>query len=195
MKRFLAVYITTLFLTIVAAAQEHSPRPSRPTPSTPSAPPRRNIPPVAPPGWVRFISEEGGFSILMPGTPKETTETSPSDHGPYTTHIVTLRQDPNVFMVGWVDYDPSFNFNRLAELEANRDNFVDGVKATLLETRSATLYGYQGIEFTAENANRVFKSRVVVVGRRPYQIVIGSPREMDDSVSIKRFFDSFKVTP
>ena len=98
-------------------------------------------------------------------------------------------------MVGWVDYDPSFNFNRLAELEANRDNFVDGVKATLLETRSATLYGYQGIEFTAENANRVFKSRVVVVGRRPYQIVIGSPREMDDSVSIKRFFDSFKVTP
>jgi len=193
MKRFLAVFITTLFLAIAAAAQEHSPRPSRPAPSTPSAPPR-TTPTVAAPAWVKFISEEGAFSVLMPGTPKETVETSPSDHGPYTTHIVVLREDPNVFMVGWVDYDPSFNFNRVAELEANRDNFVSGTKATLVETRSATIYGYPAIEFTAENADRVFKSRVVMVGRRPYQIVIGSPKELDDSANIKRFFDSFKVT-
>jgi len=195
MKRFLVIYATILLLSFAAIAQEHSGRPSRPAPTTPSAPPRTTPPAAAPVGWVKFISEEGGFSVLMPGTPKETIETSQSDHGPYTTHIVLLRQEDNVYMVGWVDYDPSFNFNRQAELEANRDNFVNGIKATLLETRTTTINGYPAIEFSAENANRIFKSRVYIVGRRPYQIVIGSPKEIDDSANINRFFSSFKLTP
>jgi hypothetical protein len=193
MKRLLAVFTTTLLLSIAAAAQEHSTRPSRPRPRTPSAPPRNT--PDAPVGWVKFVSDEGGFSVLMPGTPTETTETDQSEHGPYTTHLVTLRQAPNVFLIGWVEYDPSFNFNRHAELEANRDNFINGVKAQLLETRSTTFYGYPAIEFTAENANRVFRSRVFIVGRRPYQLVIGSPKQIDDSANINRFFNSFKVSP
>jgi hypothetical protein len=33
-----------------------------------------------------------------------------------------------------------------------------------------------------------------MVGRRPYQLVIGSPKGSDDSVIINRFFNSFKVT-
>ena len=34
-----------------------------------------------------------------------------------------------------------------------------------------------------------------MVGRRPYQIVIGSPKGQDDSANVKRFFNSFKVSP
>ncbi len=33
-----------------------------------------------------------------------------------------------------------------------------------------------------------------MVGRRPYQIVIGSPKGMDDSANVNRFFNSFKVS-
>jgi hypothetical protein len=32
-----------------------------------------------------------------------------------------------------------------------------------------------------------------MVGRRPYQIVIGSPKGYDDTASVNRFFKSFKV--
>jgi hypothetical protein len=131
----------------------------------------------------------------MPGVPIDQTETTQSEHGPYTTHLFILRQPRNVFLIGWVDYDPTFNFNRQTELEMNRDNFVKGIKAQLLETRSTTIDGYQAIEFTAANANRVFKSRVYMVGRRPYQLVIGSPLGEDDSVNVERFFNSFKVSP
>ncbi len=50
-----------------------------------------------------------------------------------------------MFLIGWVDYDPSFNFNRQAELEANRDNFVKGLKATLAEhVAQLTIDGYPG---------------------------------------------------
>ena len=130
----------------------------------------------------------------MPSTPEDKAQTTESDHGPYTTHLFVVKEDPNVFLIGWVDYDPSFNFNRQAELEANRDTFVRGIKATLISTRSLNIDGYPVIEFTAETDDRTFKSRVYMVGRRPYQIVIGFPRGNDELAPIGRFFNSFKVS-
>ena len=145
-------------------------------------------------GWVKFSSDEGHFSVLVPDSPTEKTETTDSQHGPYTTHLFVAKAGTSVYLIGYVDYDPSFNFNRQAELEANRDNFVKGIEARLISTRPTIIDGYSAIEFTAETADRVFKSRVFMVGRRPYQIVIGSPKDMDDSVNVKRFFNSFKVS-
>lgn len=187
MKRFLAIAIIIFASSLCLSAQEHSNRP----PSTP-APPSR-LPDAS--GWVRFTSDEGRFSVLMPEAPTDKTETVQSEHGPYTTHLFIVRDTQSVYLIGWVDYDPSFNFNRQNELDANRDNFVKGINAKLMTTRSTKIDGYSALEFTAETTDRIFKSRVYMVGRRPYQIVIGSPKGVDDSVSANRFFNSFKVTP
>jgi hypothetical protein len=188
MKRFLAVSLIMLGLSISLSAQEHSSRPpSAPTTPAPASPAADTS------GWVHFNSEEGRFSVLMPQVPTDKTETEQSQHGPYTTHLFVVKDTTSVYLIGWVDYDPSFNFNRQAELEANRDNFVKGINATLLTTRPTVIDGYSAIEFTAETTDRVFKSRVYMVGRRPYQIVIGSPKGMDDSVIANRFFKSFKI--
>ena len=187
MKRFLAILLFMLGLSFSLSAQEHSNRP----PSTPSSTPAPNVNNNG--GWVKFTSDEGHFSVLMPEIPTDKTETVDSSHGPYTTHLFIVRDTTSVYLIGWVDYDPSFNFNRQAELEANRDNFVKGINATLVSTRPTVIDGYSAIEFTAETADRVFKSRVYLVGRRPYQIVIGSPKDMDDSANVNRFLNSFKV--
>src|ERR1043166_4052493 len=184
MKRFLPLLLTTLALSFSIRAQEHSRRP--PTTTTPPARTDNS-------GWSNFTSEEGHFSVLMPEIPTDKTETVDSAHGPYTTHLFIVRDTTSVYLIGWVDYDPSFNFNRQAELEANRDNFVKGISATLLTTRPTVIDGYSALEFTAETSDRIFKSRVLMVGRRPYQIVIGSPKGMDDSAIVSRFFNSFKV--
>ena len=192
MKRFLAILLTTLALSFSLSAQEHS---RRPPATTPPARPTATPVPVDNGGWVRYNSVSGRFSVLMPETPEEKTETTPSDHGPYTTHLFVVRDTKNVYLIGWVDYDPSFNFNRNAELEANRDNFVKGINATLVDTRSLNLDGYPALEFSAETADRTFKSRVYMVGRRPYQIVIGTPKDEPDAASTSRFFNSFKVSP
>ena len=190
MKRFLAISLMMLGLSISLKAQEHSPRPS----ATPSNTP----PPVTAmdaSGWIKFASDEGRFSVLVPDSPTEKKETADSQHGPYTTHLFIVRDTSSVYLIGWVDYDPSFNFNRQAELEANRDNFIKGLNATLVSTRTTVINGYSAIEFTAEAGDRLFKSRVFLVGRRPYQIVIGSPKTMDNTAIQNRFFNSFKVTP
>lgn len=189
MKRFLTISFIMLGLSFSLKAQEHSPRPSAtPSNTTPPATATDNG------GWVKFASDNGHFTVLMPDTPTEKVETTDSSHGPYTTHLFIVRDTTSVYLIGWVDYDPSFNFNRQAELEANRDNFVKGINAKLITDRPTVINGYSGLEFTAETADRVFKSRVFLVGRRPYQIVIGSPKEMDDTAIVNRFFNSFKVT-
>ena len=194
MKRFLATAIITLALSLSLSAQEHTKRPPSTPPSTPSStPPPANVTDAS--GWVRFTSEAGRFSVLMPQIPTDKTETVDSEHGPYTTHLFVVRDTTNVYLIGWVDYDPNFNFNRQSELEANRDNFVKGISAKLLSTRSFNIDGFPALEFSAETEDRVFKSRVYMVGRRPYQIVIGSPKDLEDSVSLNRFFNSFKVRP
>lgn len=189
MKRSFALLIISLALSISISAQEHTKRPPRSTPS--STPPPQNV--VDSSGWVQFTSDAGRFSVLMPEIPKDQAETTQSEHGPYTTHLFVVRDDVSVYLIGWVDYDPKFNFHRQSEMEANRDNFVKDIKATLVSSRLLTLDGYPALEFTAETDDRVFKSRVYMVGRRPYQLVIGSPKGMDNSVTLKRFFNSFKV--
>ena len=192
MKRFLAILLVTLSLSLAASAQEHTKRP--PTTPTRPAPTPVRAPAPDPDGWAHFNSELGRFSILVPKIPEETKETVPSDHGPYTTYLFITREQNIVYLIGWVDYDPSFNFNRQKELEANRDNFVKGVKATLTSTQSMRVDSYPVIEFTADTIERTFHSRVYMVGRRPYQIVIGYPKGQADQAPIAKFFNSFKVS-
>lgn len=193
MSRFVAILSTTLVLSAAVAAQEHTPR--RPTTPAPTPTPRVTVADPNDAGWVRFNSELGRFSVLMPETPTDKTDTTQSEHGPYTTHLfITRTKETNfVYLIGWVDYDPSFNFNKQSELAANRDNFVKGIKATLVSTRPLQIDGYQALEFVAETAEMVFKSRVYMVGRRPYQIVIGYPKDQEDPLTTNRFFNSFKV--
>ena len=210
MKKFLTISALALALSYSLSAQEHG-RP-RSTPAPAPTPPITRTPVTRTPatatattvrdssvrdvsGWIKFSSAAGRFSVLMPEAPTDKAETTQSEHGPYTTHLFIVRDTISVYLIGWVDYDPSFNFNRQAELEANRDNFVKGINATLLTSSPTTIDGYQAIEFVAETTERVFKSRVYLVGRRPYQIVIGTTKGKDDSVQTSRFFNSFKITP
>jgi hypothetical protein len=193
MKGFLVVLLITLGLNSATNAQEHTERPPK-LPSNTSTP-TANTPNPNPNPWAKFTSEEGRFSVFIPGTPKDQVQTTPSEFGPYTTRLYTLRHPRHVFLIGYVDYDPSFKFDRQAELAANRDQFVKNLRATLVNSRNVTIDGYSALEFTAETPERIFKSRVYIVGRRPYLIVIGSPKGVDDSPALNRFFNSFKITP
>lgn len=208
MKRFLAVALITLGFSISLEAQEPTKAPTKTSaqktrPSTTRKRPRkrtrRTTPPVATVKpeeklWSTFTSAAGRFSVLMPGKPTDKTETVQTEHGPYTSHVVALRDTKNTFLIGWVDYHPSFNFHRQVELEMNRDVFVSDLKAKLVYTRDMVIDGYQAIEFTAETADKVYTSRIYMVGRRPYQIAIGSPKGENDSVAVDRFLNSFKIS-
>src|SRR5947209_7765787 len=72
--------------------------------------------------WIKFTSDAGRFSVLMPGpeAPKDdaATKTDPK-LGPYTTHLFLQKSDKGLFLAGWVDYAPSVRLDIPGELAAS----------------------------------------------------------------------------
>jgi hypothetical protein len=151
---------------------------------------------TAPAGWLKFTSDEGRFSVLMPGpdAPRDqaVTKTDPKV-GAYTAHLFAKKAEKGLFVAVWVDYAPSVNLDVQGEINANRDNFLKGVKARLTSERAITLDGHRGLEFTAESDQAVFKSRVYVVGKRPYQLIAVTYKGFDDAEHVNAFFSSFQL--
>jgi hypothetical protein len=146
--------------------------------------------------WITLTSAAGKFSILMPGptAPQDQVgRTEASKLGPYTTHIFVQRSESGVFLAGWVDYAPGANINRQAEIAANRDNFIKSLKATLKSTREITFQGQSAVEFTGDVNGRAIRSRVYMIGQRPYIIAAVTDAGIDDSQNVSRFLDSFKL--
>jgi hypothetical protein len=144
--------------------------------------------------WIRFESRVGQFTVLLPQMPSQKLDAHQSNAGPYTTHLFTTQLKNTVFVVVWVDYDKKFKFGAQNELNANRDQFIKEIKGTLVSSKETTFDGHQSLEFTAETSDTIYRSRVVIVGRRPYQVFTGTTKGIDDSANITRFFESFKIT-
>ena len=185
MKRVLVVCVIVAAICFTGQAQRHSRRVRRPVP--------KPVPTPTPERWVTYNSEPGRFSVLIPEIPTDKTETIQSDPAPYTTHFLKVRGLNSAFIIGWAEYDPSFDPNPSHELELNRENFIKGINGSLITNKSLTLDGFPSIEFTAETASMLYKSRIYLVGRRPYQLLAITAKGLDDSTNINRFFDSFKV--
>jgi hypothetical protein len=174
MRRVLQAGLLIAFASLTAHAQETTKQPSD--------------------SWIRFESRVGQFTVLLPEMPSQKLEAQQSNAGPYTNHLFSAKLKDTVFVVGWVDYDKKFKFTAQNELNANRDNFVRQIKGTLVNSKNTTFDGYQSLEFTAETSDTIYRSRVLIVGRRPYQVITGTTKGIDDSANITRFFESFKIT-
>lgn len=149
--------------------------------------------------WVKFDSAAGNFSVLLPAQPSEEKKTVESPRPSSTSNFFTAREDAQLYMVGWVDYEPTYVFNPEKELDANRDNMVKALNGKLLSSKKISLGTYQGLEFTGEFANRngkfLFQAQVFIVGKRPYLLTHLSPEGKESVQNRQRFFSSFKIRP
>lgn len=174
MRRLLQAGLLMVLASLIAHAQETTKQPGD--------------------SWIRFESRVGQFTVLLPQMPSQKLDTHQSNAGPYTIHLFSAKSKDTVFVVGWVDYDKKFKFGAQSELNANRDQFIKEIKGTLVSSKNTTLGGYESLEFTAETSDTIYRSRVLIVGRRPYQVFTGTTKGIDDSANITRFFESFKIT-
>jgi len=140
--------------------------------------------------WIKVAPVGGGFSVMMPAKPEE--ETRPGDE--LTVHLFSASTENALYTVAYGDYAPSVRFNVDDELAANRDNFLKRVDASLKTTKPLTMDGKKGFEFTGENAQASFKSRIFIFGTRFYQIAVAVLRGKDDAENSNRFFASLEFT-
>lgn len=147
-----------------------------------------------PPAWEKLTSELGRFSVLMPGKPEEHKKNDNTPNGPVSLYLYRAQAPGAIYIAGWADYDPKFKFGVQAELAANRDNFVKSMKGTVLETKQIKYGAHPGIEFTAENDIVFVRSRVYIIGRRPYQLIAVVRKDNRTSPDIDKFLTSFSLT-
>ena len=138
-----------------------------------------------------FNSSDGKFSILLPAEPTTQTDTSTS-YPTYITKMFISKANNEFFVIGFVDYESGYSFSEQSELEANRDNIIKGINGTLVTTKNTTFKGYKAVEFSAQAGNFFWTSKVFMVGRRPYQLLVGSSTGKA-SVDENKFYDSFSI--
>ena len=149
--------------------------------------------------WVKFNSTAGNFSVLLPKQPTEEKKTIPTPYPSYTSTMYTANVTGQLYLVGWVDYEPSYVFNTVKELEANRDNMVKAIKGKLVTSNKTSFGTHQALDFTGEflvgDRQFLFKAKVLIIGKRPYMLTYVFPQGQESIPDGNRFFSSFRFAP
>ncbi|HEY9295124.1 MAG TPA: hypothetical protein VIQ31_01890 [Phormidium sp.] len=140
--------------------------------------------------WNEFSSSQGGFAVLMPGSPKEDTETNQDGS---TEHSFSLTSDNSAFLVHYSDIPDMEKLSKeevTQLLDAAPNDFAQGANAKLITTKSVSLNGHPGKEFEFTVSEGVKgKGRVYLVKQRLY-IVVGMTTQPDN---VQKFLDSFRL--
>jgi hypothetical protein len=102
----------------------------------------------------------------------------------------TAGSQQGIFVVAYADYAVS---DPKRELDANRDSFLKGMKATLVSESDIKLQDNPGREIKATRDNLSIRSRIYLVGIRYYQIVAITPATLPSNLEADKFFASFEL--
>jgi hypothetical protein len=150
------------------------------------------------PEWLKYTSEAGRYSMLVPQQPQLSTQEVPAPDGTKFTQYMAQASDKDTFyLVGYFDYTPNMVFS----LDKARDGMLEATKGTLLKEEAISLGGNHGKELKVSAMNEGFdlmlRIRFYEVGRRIYVLQHIFQKSADSSAVAEkttRFFDSFKVT-
>lgn len=142
--------------------------------------------------WTKFSSPEGRFVILVPDAPVRDEQSKVTAVGKVIMHFFTTRSETGVFIVAYADYAIG---DVKQELDANRDSFLKGMKATLVSESDIKLQGNPGREIKAARDQLSIRSRIYLVGKRYYQAVAITPATLPGDVEANKFLTSFELLP
>lgn len=168
---------------------------NRPTPRPTESAQPSNPDTVAPLGaWRGFTCDEGGFTLDIPGMPKETTRKDPQGN---VHHNFVVQSDDGqlAYLVSYIDFasdmsldGPTAVLNRLVQASG---------KSNVLGRREVETNGYPGVEVVSEfprnDTSMTMIVRAYLVKNRLYRLSASSPRDRRQEAEVLRFLDSFKV--
>lgn len=161
--------------------------------------------PAPAPAWTSFTPLEGHFSVLLPGEPKRQESITPDGPGKDAKNVIYFSvAPPSIYMIAFSEYPAGLTIDNTGEINANRDNFLKGMGATLTSSTAHTTGSYTGIEFTGTKAQGVdpnsgqtqpalyIRGRVYMQGRRPLMTAVVTNPANAGAAENTRFLDSFK---
>lgn len=147
--------------------------------------------------WKKFAPKDGGFSILLPGTPKEERKVHKDPDGTTTTdQDYTLETSDRLYMIGYQEHDATVA--KLINASALLDEMVKTVAkeagGTLRKQSKITLNGFAGREVVATIAGSgTIRFRVFWTGRRLYTAMAAFPNSPGGLRDAARFLGSMTL--
>ena len=153
--------------------------------------------------WKQLRSVDGGFSILFPGHPKETTQVQSFQEQQFTSHIFQLLSPNAEYEVTYVDFPVRVDEQERIEgtLDGIRIDTIEKDKGQLLKESPLTIAGRPGryINWRTEKG-AIWQAKYFLAGYRIYMLSFGVPDD-DACEEIKKFreslagkfFDSFRL--
>lgn len=147
--------------------------------------------------WKELRSTEGGFSVLMPGTPTPNKVTVNTTSGVEEANMFSLSDDSlNEYIVAYSKY-PKTNPKEVSTgklFDKVRDGILLAQQGKLLNEAAITLDGYSGRSIAVERPDGVITTaRFYVVDDRFYQLSVNGKINGREPEATNRFLDSFKL--
>jgi len=159
-----------------------------------SAPPKQEAGKTAlakpsPKQWKRYHYEADGFAIAFPAPP----QASPDPGNSGTRYVVSAENDNVAYIAAMAVLPDTLN----KTTEKLFDDYVGGAsKGTKSEVRSQkaiSVGGYAGREILLESDTMFLDVRLILVGKRLYQLEGVATKAYRPGAEIGRFFESFEL--
>jgi len=155
-----------------------------------------SAPSVAAVDWKDFSSTEGGFAILMPGEPAQSTETVKTAAGDMSMHIYMLELKNSAYGVIYTDMPSMFQQMPNAAdklLDGGRDGAVAQMKGKLVSEQAISIGRHPGRELHIDSDRAVIVARIFLVDLRLYQVLAILPKGQSPTDDTTKFLDSFRA--
>ena len=155
---------------------------------------------AASPSWQDFSSDAGKFTVSMPATPKETSQSVDTAAGKIDLHLFTAQVGTSAYLVSYSDYpaDMMSQADPAKVLDGAMNGAVTNVSGTILSSQDVTLDGNPGKDFTADGkitkpGDGSVRGRIYLVKNRLYQIIIVGLKDQIPAADADKYMQSFKL--
>src|SRR6476469_2248024 len=144
--------------------------------------------------WTAFSSDEGGFSVLMPGVPNPNKLTVNTTSGVAEANMFSLSDESlNEYIVAYSKY-PKTDSKEVSTgklFDKVRDGILLVQHGKLLNEAAIALDGFSGRSIAVERSDGVIiTARFYVVGDRFYQLSVNAKTNGREAEATNRFLDS-----
>ena len=150
--------------------------------------------------WKAFSPEGGGFSVMMPGAPKEEALTQETEVGPITAYVARVEIKRVMFMSIYTDLpNVSLQLGTEEFFRQYREGVVANIegeskqKIEKVDQESISLNGYPGVALTMEAQGYSSRVRTYLVGKRQYTVTVSGPTDEVTASDATRFLDSLQL--
>jgi hypothetical protein len=150
--------------------------------------------------WTEFRSDEYGFRVLTPTTPKERIESRETPNGPVTIHAFISETGSVAFGVSFTRYPNDFDFEQADS--ATKEEIFEKVRNSMLR-RNGKLIRESPISLQTRPGREIAVSvlggqanmttRIYLIGSETLSLSALIPKSYNDPRSVDRFFDSFQL--